>query len=84
LPVAYQLNNRLVSFGFVSSQHPTNTTHIDPIGDESPTQGLASPIELDPPDEGALDLGSALEEALNTALSHEGSQRTASPVTPEE
>jgi len=57
---------------------------IDPIEDESPTQGLASPIELDPPDEGSLDLGSALEEALNTALSHKGSQRTASPVTPEE
>jgi len=63
---------------------PNDTTDIDPIEDESPTQGLASPIKLDPPDEGSLDLGSALEEALNTALSHEGSQRTASPVTPEE
>jgi len=63
---------------------PNDTTDIDPIEDELPTQGLASPIELDPPDEGSLDLGSALEEALNTALSHEGSQRTASPVTPEE
>jgi len=63
---------------------PNDTTDIDPIEDESPTQGLASPIELDPPDEGSLDLGSALEEALNTALSQEGSQRTASPVTPEE
>jgi len=63
---------------------PNDTTNFDPIEDESPTQGLASPIELDPPDEGSLDLGSAVEEALNTALSHEGSQRTASPVTPEE
>jgi len=63
---------------------PNDTTDIDPIEDESPIQGLASPIELDPPDEGSLNLGSALEEALNTALSHEGSQRTASPVTPEE
>jgi len=63
---------------------PNDTTDIDPIEDESPTQGLASPIELDTPDKGSLDLGLALEEALNTALSHEGSQRTASPVTPEE
>jgi len=63
---------------------PNDTTDIDPIEDESPTQGLASLIELDPPQEGSLDLGSALEEALNTALSHEGSQGTASPVTPEE
>jgi len=63
---------------------PNDTMDIDPIEDESPTQGLASPIELDPLDEGSLDLGSALEEALNTALSHGGSQRTASPVTPEE
>ena len=63
---------------------PNDTTDIDPTEDESPTQGLASPIELDPPDEESLDLGSALEEALNNALSHEGSQRTASPVTPEE
>jgi len=63
---------------------PNDTTDIDPIEDESPTEGLASPIELDPPEEGSLDLGSALEEALNTALSHEGSQRTTSPVTPEE
>jgi len=62
---------------------PNDTTDIDPIEDETPTQGLASPIELDPPDEGSLDLGSALEEALNTALSHEGSPRRASPVTPE-
>jgi len=63
---------------------PNDTTDIDPTEDESSTQGLASPIELDQPDEGALDLGSALEEALNTALSHEGSQRTPSPVTTEE
>jgi len=63
---------------------PNDTTDIDPIEDESPTPELASPIALDPPDEGSLALGSALEEALNTALSHEGSQRTASPVTPEE
>ena len=63
---------------------PHHTTDIDPTEDESSTQGLASPIELDPPDEGSLDLGSALEEGLNTALSHEGSQRTTSPVTPEE
>jgi len=63
---------------------PNDTTDIDPIEDDSPTQRLASPIELDPPDEGSLDLGSALEEALNTALSQEGSQRTASPVTPDE
>jgi len=52
--------------------------------DESPTQGLASPIELDPEDEGSLDLGSALEEALNTALSHSGSQTTARLVTSKE
>jgi len=57
---------------------------IDPTEDESSTQGLALPIDLDPPDEGSLNLGSALAEALNTALSREGSQRTASPVTPEE
>jgi len=57
---------------------------MDPTEDESPTQGLASPIELDPPDEGPLNLGSALEQALNTAISHEGSQRAASPVTREE
>ena len=63
---------------------PNDTTDIDPTEAESSTQGLASPIELDPPDEGALDLGSALEEAINTALSHEGSQRTSSPVIPEE
>ena len=63
---------------------PNDTTDIDPIEDESSTQGLASQIELDPPDEGSLDLGSALEEALNTGLYHEGSQRTASPVTLEE
>jgi len=63
---------------------PYDTTDIDPTEDESPTQGLGSPIELDPPDEGPLDLGLALEEALNTAVCHEGSQRTASPVTPEE
>ena len=63
---------------------PNDTTDIDPIEDELPTQTLASPIELDLPDEGSLDLGSALEEALNIALSHEGSQRTASLVTPEE
>jgi len=63
---------------------PNDNTDIDPIEDDSPTQRLASPIELDPPDEGTLNLGSALEEALNTALSREGSQRTASPVTPEE
>jgi len=62
---------------------PTDTTDIDSPEDESPTQRLASPIELDPPDEGSLNLDSALEEALNTALSREGSQRTASPVTPE-
>ena len=63
---------------------PNDTTDIDPIEDDSLTQGLASPIELDPPGEGSLDLGLALEEGLNTALSHEGSQRTVSPVTPEE
>jgi len=63
---------------------PNDNTDIDPIEDDSPTQRLASPIELDLPDEGSLNLGSALEEALNTALSREGSQRTASPVTPEE
>ena len=63
---------------------PNDNTDIDPIEDDSPIQRLASPIELDPPDEGTLNLGSALEEALNTALSREGSQRTASPVTPEE
>ena len=61
-----------------------DTTDIDPTENESATQGFASPIELDPADEGPLDLGSALEEALNTALSHGGSQRTASPVKPEE
>ena len=63
---------------------PNDNTDIDPIEDESPTQRLASPIELDPPHEGSLNLGSALEEALNTAVSRERSQRTASPVTPEE
>jgi len=63
---------------------PNDTTDIDPTEDESSTQRLASPIELDLPDEGSLNLGSALEEALNTALSREGSQRTASPVIPEE
>ena len=63
---------------------PKDTTDINPIEDDSPTQGLASPIELDPPDEESLNLGSPLEEALNTALSQEGSQRTASLVTPEE
>jgi len=63
---------------------PNDTTDIDPIEDESPIQELALPIELDLPDEGSLDLGSALEEALNPTLSHEGSQRTTSPVTPEE
>jgi len=41
-------------------------------------------MELDPPDEELLNLGSALEEVLNTALSQEGSQWTASPVIPEE
>jgi len=61
-----------------------DTADIDAIEDELTTQGLASPIELDPPDEGSLDLGSALEEALNPALSYEASQRAASPVTPEE
>jgi len=45
---------------------------------------LALPIELDLPDEESLDLGSALEEALNPTLSHEASQRTTSLVTPEE
>ena len=63
---------------------PNTNTDIDPTEDDSPTQRLVLPIELDPPDKGALDRGSALEEALNTALSQEGSQRTASPVTPEE
>jgi len=63
---------------------PNENTDIDPIQDDLPTQRLASPIELDPPDEGSLNLGSALEEAHNTALSREGSQRTASPVTQEE
>jgi len=63
---------------------PNDTTDIDPTEDESSTQGLASPIELDPPEEGSLNLGSALAEALNTSLSREGSQRTASLVTPEE
>ena len=63
---------------------PNDTTDIDPTEDESSTQGLASPIELDPPEEGSLKLGSASAEALNTALSREGSQRTASPVTSEE
>ena len=63
---------------------PNDTTDINPIEDESPTQGLPSPIELDPPEAGSQDLGSALEEALITALSHERSQRTAIPVTPEE
>jgi len=63
---------------------PNDNTDIDPIEDDSPTQRLASSIELDPPDKGSLDLGSALAEALNTTLSREGSQRTASPVTPEE
>ena len=63
---------------------PNDNTDIDPIEDYSPTGRLALPIELDPPEAGILDLGSALEEALNTALSQEGSPRTASPVTPEE
>jgi len=62
---------------------PNDSTDIDPTEDESPTQGLASPIELDPPDKASHDLGSALEEALHTALSPEGYPRTASPVTPE-
>ena len=51
---------------------------------ESPIQGLASPIQLDSPDEGSLDLGTTLEQALNTALSHEGSESTASAVTPKD
>jgi len=63
---------------------PNYTTDIVPIEHQLGTQRLASPIELDPPDEELLNLGSALEEALHTALSQEGSQRRASPVKPEE